>query len=106
MNVFLQYLEESKESLSSFAIRIGRSPSTLFRSLSGARNPSIGLARDVERGTCGVVSATAFIAICVGQDVPGFQQHTAGAASQAAGGAGPAADRDMAGPADIREAAE
>ena len=65
MNVLQTYLESTNESLSAFAARIGRSPSTLSRALSGARNPSFGLARDVERGTGGCVSAKQFLAICL-----------------------------------------
>lgn len=66
MKTLREYLEERGERLSAFAERIGRSPSTLSRVLSGHRNPSVGLARDVERGTQGHVSAASFLVSCIG----------------------------------------
>jgi hypothetical protein len=65
MNTLQRYLDAKHEPISAFAVRIGRSPSTLTRVLSGARNPSVHLALDVERGTEGVVSAADFLAICL-----------------------------------------
>ncbi|MDJ1632697.1 helix-turn-helix domain-containing protein [Rhizobium rhizogenes] len=65
MDALSTYLDETNERLSTFAVRIGRSPSTLSRALSGQRDPSIDLARDVERGTGGRVSIIDFIAICL-----------------------------------------
>ena len=65
MNALALYLGQTGERLSTFAIRIGRSPSTLSRALSGRRDPSIDLARDVERGTDGKVSKLDFLAICL-----------------------------------------
>lgn len=65
MDPLTSYLQRRGERVSAFAIRIGRAPSTLSRVLSGARNPSIDLARDVERGTGGHVSAAAFLAACI-----------------------------------------
>lgn len=65
MDALSRYLEGRGERISSFAVRIGRSPSTLTRALSGDRNPSVGLARDVERGSGGAVSAEEFIRICM-----------------------------------------
>ena len=59
------YLNEIGESLSTLALRINRSPSTLTRALSGQRNPSLRLARDVERGTGGRVTASEFMEICI-----------------------------------------
>ena len=65
MDTLSIYLDEHDERLSSFAIRIGRSPSTLSRAISGQRDPSLDLARDVERGTGGRVSAIDFLSICL-----------------------------------------
>jgi len=65
MDALTNYLEESGERLSAFALRIGRSPSTLSRVLSGQRDPSLDLARDVERGTAGKVSKLQFLEICL-----------------------------------------
>jgi transcriptional regulator with XRE-family HTH domain len=65
MNTLRRYLEENDESLSAFAVRIGKAPSTLTRVLSGERNPSIGLAREIEKGTAGKVTAAEFMAICL-----------------------------------------
>ncbi|EXL07401.1 transcriptional regulator [Ochrobactrum sp. 30A/1000/2015] len=65
MNTLQLYLDETGERISAFAERIGRSPSTLTRALSGARNPSVDLALDVERGTGGRVTASEFISICL-----------------------------------------
>jgi antitoxin HigA-1 len=64
-DILLSYLEDTGENLSVLATRIGRSPSTLTRALSGERNPSVDLARDVEKGTNGRVSAGQFLAICL-----------------------------------------
>jgi hypothetical protein len=65
MNALLTFLAARNESLSAFAVRIGRSPSTLSRVLDGRRNPSVGLARDVEAGTEGHVTAALFLEICM-----------------------------------------
>lgn len=65
MNALLRYLKSQDESLSAFAVRIGRAPSTLSRVLSGLRSPSVALARDVEQGTEGAITAHEFIAICI-----------------------------------------
>lgn len=65
MDALADYLNETGERLSVFAVRIGRSPSTLSRALAGQRDPSIDLARDVERGTAGRVTAIQFLAICL-----------------------------------------
>jgi len=65
MDTLTSYLANRGEKLSAFAVRIGRAPSTLTRVLSGARNPSLGLARDVERGTGGEVSAAQFLELCL-----------------------------------------
>jgi len=59
------YLRETGESLSSLAARMGRAPSTLTRVLNGERNPSVALARDIERVTRGRVSASRFVDICI-----------------------------------------
>jgi hypothetical protein len=65
MDALSTYLEEQEEKLSTFAVRIGRSPSTLSRVLSGQRDPSMDLARDVEKGTDGRVSKLQFLEICL-----------------------------------------
>lgn len=65
MDALSNYLIENRETLSGFAMRIGRSPSTLTRAISGKRDPSIELARDVEAGTCGKVSAIQFLEVCL-----------------------------------------
>jgi transcriptional regulator with XRE-family HTH domain len=65
MDALSKYLEDEREKLSAFATRIGRSPSTLSRALSGQRDPSVDLARDVEIGSCGKVSALQFLEICL-----------------------------------------
>lgn len=59
------YLASRGEKVSAFAVRIGRSPSTLTRVLAGARNPSVDLARDVERGSEGQVTAAVFLSECL-----------------------------------------
>jgi transcriptional regulator with XRE-family HTH domain len=64
-NALTKYLRETGENVSKLAGRIGRSPSTLTRALNGERNPSVELARDVERGTGGIVTAAEFMAICL-----------------------------------------
>lgn len=65
MDALSTFLGETGEKLSTFAVRIGRSPSTLSRAISGRRDPSIDLARDVEKGTDGRVSTIQFIEICL-----------------------------------------
>ena len=70
MLTLFDYLKEQNQSLSAFAVRIGRAPSTLSRALAGERNPSIDLARDVERGTGGRVSASSFIQSCLDASTP------------------------------------
>jgi len=67
MDPLSQYLSETNEKLSAFAVRIGRSPSTLSRALAGQRDPSVDLARDIERGTGGRVTALQFLEICLRQ---------------------------------------
>lgn len=70
MTTFDIYLAANGECASQFAVRIGRSPSTLTRALKGERDPSMQLARDVERGTGGAVTAVEFLAICLAADQP------------------------------------
>ena len=67
MDALASYLSENGETLSAFAVRIGRSPSTLTRALGRRRDPSIDLARDVERGTDGKVTAIQFLEICISE---------------------------------------
>lgn len=65
MDALTDYLKDNGERLSAFAVRIGRSPSTLSRALAGQRDPSIDLARDVERGSAGRVTKIQFLEICL-----------------------------------------
>ena len=69
MDALTAYLRDKHETISAFALRIGRSPSTLTRALSGVRGASFDLAKDVERGTDGAVTAIAFIEICLSASV-------------------------------------
>jgi len=70
MDALSTYLSETGERLSAFAVRIGRSPSTLSRALSGQRDPSIDLARDVEKGTAGRVTKLQFLELCLSAQDP------------------------------------
>lgn len=70
MDALSNYFAETGENVSTFAVRIGRAPSTLSRVLSGQRDPSIDLARDVERGTGGLVSKLQFLEICLAAQSP------------------------------------
>lgn len=65
MDALSLFLNATGERLSAFAVRIGRSPSTLSRVLSGQRDPSVDLARDVEAGTGGRVTKLQFLEICL-----------------------------------------
>ena len=65
MDALSAYLDERRETLSAFAVRIGRSPSTLSRTLAGERLPSVRLALDVENGTERRVRAVEFIEACL-----------------------------------------
>lgn len=71
------YLRETGESLSSLALRMGRAPSTLTRALNGERNPSVALARDVERVTAGRVQASRFVEICISNSAPAHPEEAA-----------------------------
>ncbi|WP_222395639.1 helix-turn-helix domain-containing protein [Rhizobium leguminosarum] len=71
MDALSSYLDERNERLSTFAVRIGRSPSTLSRALSGQRDPSVDLARDVEKGTQGSVTTLQFLEICLAAQAAG-----------------------------------
>lgn len=70
MDALSTYLSETGERLSAFAVRIGRSPSTLSRALSGQRDPSVDLARDVEKGTAGRVTKLQFLELCLSAQDP------------------------------------
>lgn len=70
MDALSNYLNETGERLSAFAVRIGRSPSTLSRALSGQRDPSVDLARDVENGTGGRVTKLQFLELCLSAQDP------------------------------------
>jgi hypothetical protein len=76
-NAMDRYLQDSGEKLSNLASRINRAPSTLTRALGGERNPSLGLARDVERGTGGRVTASEFISICMNAASKTMRQESA-----------------------------
>jgi antitoxin HigA-1 len=65
-----RYLRETGENISTLAARMGRAPSTLTRPLNGERNPSVGLAREVEQATGGRVTAVQFMEICMAVDRP------------------------------------
>jgi len=109
MDALTRYLDDRSESLSAFALRIGRSPSTLTRALSGDRDPSVGLARDVERGTDGAISASQFLAICIERDSWSQPQRPAALHPNdvdRVGTSGPDAASGGAGPALSQEAAE
>lgn len=64
-NALERYFETANDTPSKLAERIGRAPSSITRPLRGDRNASMALARDVERGTNGIVSASEFLAICL-----------------------------------------
>lgn len=66
MNALEAYFKDNAEdNLSKLAERIHRAPSSLTRPLRGERNASMSLARDVERGTAGKVTASQFIDLCL-----------------------------------------
>lgn len=64
-NALTRYLRDTGINLSGLAAAMGKSPSTLTRPLKGERNPSVGLAREVERATDGRVTASEFIDVCI-----------------------------------------
>ena len=64
-NVLETYFTETGDNMSKLAERVGRSPSSITRPLRGERNASMALARDVERGTSGKVTASQFLDICL-----------------------------------------
>lgn len=64
-NPLTEYLERTGTSLSGFALRMGKSPSTLLRALNGERNPSVKLAKLVERTSDGEVTASQFLNTCL-----------------------------------------
>lgn len=65
MDKLRTYFEETGETTSSLAARMGCAPTTLTRPLRGERNASMGVALDVERATEGRVPALDFLAICL-----------------------------------------
>lgn len=65
MNALEAYFNETGDRPSTLAHRIGRAPSTITRALRGERDASAKLARDVEAGTGGQVTAQDFMAICM-----------------------------------------
>lgn len=64
-NSLTRYLRDTGTNLSGLAAAMGTSPSTLTRPLKGERNPTVGLARKVERVTNGRVTAAEFIEACI-----------------------------------------
>jgi DNA-binding transcriptional regulator YdaS (Cro superfamily) len=64
MNALDLYFQRTGDNPSKLAERIGRSPSTITRPLSGERNVSMDVALEIERATKGEVSAEQFMAIC------------------------------------------
>ncbi len=60
-----RYLRENGMNLSGLAAQMGKSPSTLTRPLKGTRDPSVGLAKEVEQFTKGAVTAAEFIQACI-----------------------------------------
>jgi DNA-binding transcriptional regulator YdaS (Cro superfamily) len=60
-----RYLAETGEKLSTFAARLGLSPSTMTRAVKGQRNVTVKLARLVEAGSGGRVKCADFIADCM-----------------------------------------
>lgn len=65
MNALDVYFSETGENPHRLAAKIGCSASTITRPLRGDRNPSVKLARRIERHTDGRVTAQQFIAICL-----------------------------------------
>ncbi len=70
MDALTSYFLATGDTACALSRRIGRSPSTLMRALKGERDPSMQLARDVERGTGGAVPAIEFLAICLAAAQP------------------------------------
>ena len=65
MNVIETYFKETGDTPAALAQRIGRSPSTITRVMRGERDPSMELARQIERGTEGKLTAEQFISACL-----------------------------------------
>lgn len=66
MNAIERYFENNKDdSPAALAKRIGRSASTITRAIKGERNASMNLARDIERGTDGKLTASEFLNACL-----------------------------------------
>lgn len=65
MNALDVYFSETGENAHRLAAKIGCSASTITRPLRGDRNPSVKLAKLVEKHTGGRVGAQQFIAICM-----------------------------------------
>ena len=64
MNAIELYFETTGDTPAALARRIGRASSTITRLRKGQRNASFGLARDIERGTDGKLTAVQIIAVC------------------------------------------
>ncbi len=69
-NPLSAYFDRTGDSPTKLAERIGRSPSSITRPLRGERNASMDLARDIERGTDGAVTAAQFLEICLSARTP------------------------------------
>lgn len=61
MDAIARYFDESGDTPSRLADRIGRAPSTITRVINGQREPSFDLAHDIERGTEGRLTAGEFL---------------------------------------------
>jgi len=65
MDAIERYFRDTGDTPAALAQRIGRSPSTITRAIKGQRNPSLNLARDIERGSAGRLPAADFIGACL-----------------------------------------
>ena len=65
MSILKSYFDETGETASSLAAKIGRSASTITRPLRGERNASMSIALAVERATEGRVTAVDFMKDCL-----------------------------------------
>ena len=64
-NSLHRYLKQPGQSMAALAARVGVFPSTITRPLKGERQPSIELAKEIERKTNGEITARDFIAACL-----------------------------------------
>ena len=66
MNVLETYFKDSGDTPAALARRIGREPSTITRVARAQRGASSELAKDIERGTAGKVTALQVLGISLG----------------------------------------